>query len=85
MSENVRITRAETMSQIFRHIVISTDKNVQIARPETMCTVSLRSFCISQICKGNVTYTQTYRHTLLEDASHIKNKLKSWIDVNKCG
>ena len=42
MSENVKITRAETMSQNFRHIVISTHKNVEIARAETMCTFSLR-------------------------------------------
>ena len=42
MSENVKITLAETMSQNFRHIVISTHKNVQIARAETMCTFSLR-------------------------------------------
>ena len=38
MSENVKISCAETMSQIFRHIVISTHKNVQIARAETMFT-----------------------------------------------
>ena len=42
MSENVKITCAETMSQNFRHLVISTHKNVQIARAETMCTFSLR-------------------------------------------
>ena len=63
MSENVKITRAETMSQNFRHIVISTHKNVEMCRAETMCTFSLRFFCILQICKGNVTYTQTRRRT----------------------
>ena len=42
MSENVKITRAETMSQNFRHIVISTHKNVEMSRAETMCTFSLR-------------------------------------------
>ena len=75
MSENVKITRAETMSQIFRHIVISTHKNVQIARTETMCTFSLRFFCILQICKGTHgrTHRQTDRQSLLEDASRIKN------------
>ena len=36
MSENVKITRAETMSQNFRHIVISTHKNVEMSRVETM-------------------------------------------------
>ena len=41
MSENVKITRAETMSQNFRHIVISTHKNVEMSRAETMCTFSL--------------------------------------------
>ena len=44
MSENVKITRAETMSQNFRHIVISTHKNVEISRAETMCTFSLVFF-----------------------------------------
>ena len=69
------------MSQNSRHIVISAHKNVQIARAETMYTFSLRFFCILQICKGNVTYTQTDIHTqgqtdrqsLLEDASRIKS------------
>ena len=55
MSENVKITRAETMSQNFRHIVISTHKNVEMSRAETMCTFSLVFFCILQICKGSVT------------------------------
>ena len=41
MSEIVKITRAETMSQNFRHIVISTHKNVEMSRAETMCTFSL--------------------------------------------
>ena len=31
MSENVKISRAETMSQNFRHIVISTHKDVCLA------------------------------------------------------
>ena len=77
MSENVKITRAETMSQNSRHIVISTQNNVQIARAETMRTFSLRFFGILQICKGSVTYTQKDRQmdrqSLLEDASRIKN------------
>ena len=60
MSENVKITLAETMSQNFRHIVISTDKNVEMSRAETMCTFSLVFFCILQICKGSL----TDRHTL---------------------
>ena len=59
MSENVKITLAETMSQNFRHIVISTHKSVEMSRVETMCTFSLRFFCILQICKGSVTHTQT--------------------------
>ena len=63
MSENVKITRAETMSQNFRHIVISTHKSVEMCRAETMCTFSLRFFCILQICKGSVTHTHTHTHT----------------------
>ena len=63
MSENVKITLAETMSQNFRHIVISTHKSVEMCRAETMCTFSLRFFCILQICEGNVTYRQTHRQT----------------------
>ena len=77
MSENVKITRAETMSPNFRHIVIPTHQNVEMSRAETMCTFSLRFFCILQICKGSVTYRHTDRQTdgqsLLEDASRIKN------------
>ena len=73
MSENVKITLAETMSQNFRHIVISTHKNVEMSRAETMCTFLLRFFCILQICKGSVTYTRTDRQSLLEDASRVKN------------
>ena len=42
MSENVKVTRAETMSQDFRHIVISTHQNVEMSRAETMCTFSLQ-------------------------------------------
>ena len=42
MSENVKITRAETMSQNFRHIVISAHQKVKMCRAETMCTFSLR-------------------------------------------
>ena len=76
-SENVKITRAVTMSQNFRHIVISTHKSVEMCRAETKCTFSLSFFCILQICKGSVTYTrtdgQTNGQSLLEDASRIKN------------
>ena len=36
MSENVKISCAETMSQIFRHIVISTHTNVEMSRAETV-------------------------------------------------
>ena len=67
MSENVKITRAETMSQDFRHIVISTHKNVQIPRAETMCTFSLRKKFVKK-CD-----IHTDRQSLLEDASRIKN------------
>ena len=73
MSENVKITRAETMSQNFRHIVISTHQNVEMSRAETMCTFSRMFFCILQICKGSVTHGQTDGQTNLEDASRIKN------------
>ena len=55
MSENVKISCAETMSQIFRHIVISTHTNVEMSLAETMCTF----FGILQICKGSVTDGQT--------------------------
>ena len=48
-------------------------KNVEISRAETMCTFSLRFFCILQICKGSVAYGHTDRQTHLEDASRIKN------------
>ena len=88
MSENVEISRAETTSQDFRHIVISTHKNVQITHAQTMCTFSLRFFSILQICKGSVTYGRTEGrtdgrtdgHTHLEDASRIKNfpGLRHW-------
>ena len=57
MSENVKISRAETMSQIFRHMVISTHKNVEMSRAETMCTFSLRKKFVKK-CDG-----QTYRQT----------------------
>ena len=76
VSTNVEISHSEPMSQIFRHIVISTHKNVQIARAETMCTFSLRFFCILQICKGSVTHGHTDRQSLLEDASRIKKHFK---------
>ena len=57
MSENVKITRAETMSQNFRHIVISTHKNVEMCRAETMCTFSLRKKFVKK-CD-----IHTHRHT----------------------
>ena len=50
MSENVKITRAETMSQDFRHIVISTHQNVEMSRAETMCTFSLRKKFVVKKC-----------------------------------
>ena len=42
MSENVKITRAETMPKIFRDIVISTHKYVEISRAETMSKMCVR-------------------------------------------
>ena len=71
MSENVKITRAETMSQNFRHIVISTHKSVEMSRAETMCTFSLRKKFVKK-CDIQ-TYIHTDRQSLLEDASRIKN------------
>ena len=74
-SENVKITRAETMSQNFRHIVISTHKSVEMCRAETMCTFSLRKKFVKKcdIQTDGQTDTQTDRQSLLEDASRIKN------------
>ena len=66
MSENVKITRVETMSQNFRHIVISTHKSVEMCRAETMCTFSLRKKFVKK-CD-----IQTDGQFLLEDASRIK-------------
>ena len=66
MSENVKITLAETMSQNFRHIVISTHKSVEMCRAETMCTFSLRKKFVKK-CD-----IRTDRQSLLEDASRIK-------------
>ena len=63
MSENVKISRSEAMSKIFRHIVISTHKMYKMCRAETMCTFSLRFFCILQICKGSVTHGHTHTQT----------------------
>ena len=57
MSENVKITRAETMSQNFRHIVISTHKNVEMSRSETVYFFPTRDgkltsqVCTLQICE----------------------------------
>ena len=51
MSENVKITRAETMSQNFRHIVISTHKNVEMSCAETMCTFSIVFFAFYKFVK----------------------------------
>ena len=75
MSENVKITCAETMSQDFRHIVISTHKNVEMCRAETMCTFSLRKKFVKK-CDIQ-TDGHTDRQSLLEDASRIKNCKKS--------
>ena len=75
MSENVKITRAETMSQNFRHIVISTHKSVEMCRAETMCTFSLRKKFVKKcdIHTDGRTDGRTDRQSLLEDASRIKN------------
>ena len=66
MSENVKITHAETMSQNFRHIVISTHKSVEMCRAETMCTFSLRKKFVKKcdIRTYIQTYRQTYRQTI---------------------
>ena len=61
MSENVKITRAETMSQNFRHIVISTHKNVEMSRAETMCTFSLRKKFVKK-CDIHTYSIQNYEH-----------------------
>ena len=55
MSENVKITLAETMSQNFRHIVISTHKNVEMSLAETMskmcvCVCVCVCACVSGSC-----------------------------------
>ena len=72
MSENVKITRAETMSQNFRHIVISTHQSVEMCRAETMCTFSLRKKFVKK-CDIR-TDGRTDGQSLLEDASRIKNQ-----------
>ena len=51
VSTNVKISHSEPMSQIFRHIVISTHKNVEISRAETMCTFSLMFFAFYKFVK----------------------------------
>ena len=61
VSTNVKISHSEPMSQIFRHIVISTHKNVEMCRAETMCTFSLRKKFVKK-CDIQ-TDTQTHRRT----------------------
>ena len=70
------------MSQIFRHIVISTHKMYKMCRAETMCTFSLRKKLVKK-CDGR-TDGQTDGQSLLEDASRIKNRAKfgpeEWVE-----
>ena len=51
ISKYVKISRSESMSRIFRHIAISTHKNVEISRAETMCTFSLVFFAFYKFLK----------------------------------
>ena len=69
------------MSQNFRHIVISTHKNVEMCRAETMCTFSLRKKFVKK-CDIR-TYIQTYRQTDIQTYRHVYIHTDMYTDIQR--
>ena len=82
MCRNVKFSRSESMSKIFRHIAISTHKNVEISCAETMSIFIFPQYFFAFykfVKEVRRTDGHTLAQTLLKDASRIKNILENII------